>query len=106
MEASSFSEKEYVQNSMGTLPMPPWREDLGKSIACDLFRKFYEHDLYSHLKTLEFRFTRLEVSDRAQALVVYNSIFVRRLERDDAPRPEDGGFAVVCEHKWPTADVE
>lgn len=55
MEASDFSEKEYVQNSMGTLPMPPWRENLGKSIACDLFRKFYEHDPYSHLETLEFR---------------------------------------------------
>ena len=55
---------------------------------------------------IQHRFTRLEASDRAQALVVYNSIFVRRLERDDAPRSEDGSFAVECEHKWPSIDIE
>ena len=101
INASAFSE-ESKQDAWGTLPIPPWKETLAKSIACDMFRKFFYHDAYSLLKTLELRFSRLRLGDRGEVWTVNNSIFVHRLERDDSPRPEDGGFEVDCEHKWPT----
>ena len=104
MAASDFSEIDHQYSATSTLPLPPWKEDLARFIASDLFGKFYEHHPYSHLRILELRFARLEISDGAQAKAVYNSVFVRRLKRDDAPRPEDGGFTVECEHKWPTEE--
>lgn len=80
--------------------MPPLNEDLAQEISRRLFKGFFENNAYARLRELEVCFKHQEVEDRCQRFDVEQSVKVRRLERDDAPSPLEGGFEVESDGKW------
>lgn len=99
-EAASDFAGEYRQDAQGSVPTPPFNEKLGREVTTSLFRSFFENDAYARLTELEVSFTHVKVYDRGQHEDIEFPIKVRRLERDDAPSPLDGGFTVECQGKW------
>ncbi|KAI9873654.1 MAG: hypothetical protein M1830_010744, partial [Pleopsidium flavum] len=100
--ASGFSD-EYKYDVWGSVCPPPLKEDRGNEVLTGLFRQVFKVDPYAFLTHLEVCFTRLDISDRMDSYIVENPIWVRRLERDDAPRPDEGGFRVDCIGSWRVA---
>ena len=99
-ESASDFAAEYHQTTWGEVPTPPFNEQLGREVTTDLFKSIFENDPYAHLEDLQVVFTRTEVYDRGQSSDIEFPIKVRRLERDDAPSPGEGGFSVKCKGKW------
>ena len=98
-DASDFA-AEYHQTTWGEVPTPPLNDQLARTLTTDLFKNFFVNDAYARLADLEVVFTRIEVYDRGQSSDIEFPIKFRRLERDDAPSPVDGGFTVECQGKW------
>ncbi len=85
---------------MGTVPTPPLNVAHAKDVAIGFFREVIRNDPNSRLRELHVCFTRLEEYDRGQTCPVTWPMCVRRLERDDAARLEDGEYEFESEGKW------
>jgi len=79
---------------------PKLDETRGREVASSLFKSFFMNDAYACMADLEVQFIRREVDGGGPSRDRKFPIKIRRLERDDAPRPADGGFSVECEGKW------
>ena len=80
--------------------MPHLNEELAREVASSLFKSFFELDPYAQLTALEVCFLHQEKWDRGQTFDVQHPIWIRRLERDHAPSPVDGGFTIESQGKW------
>lgn len=85
--------------------MPPFNVKPAKKVTTDLFKTFFAHNPYSRLTSLEVCFLRHRREDRGQRFEMKSSIKIKRLERDDAPSPLDGGFVVDADGEWLHCDL-
>ncbi|KAL8754836.1 MAG: hypothetical protein Q9199_004057 [Rusavskia elegans] len=85
-EVSDFA-KEYLVDPEEGGHMPLFDVKPAKKVTTDLFKSFFAHNPYSCLTSLE------------------SSIKIKRLERDDAPSPLDGGFVVDADGEWLHCDL-
>lgn len=99
-ERSAFC-AEYHQDMMGSVRMPPLNNLKARDVAIRLFKSFFLHDRYAYLTTLEVCFKHQRQEDRGQKFEVEIPVKVKRMVRDDAPSPLDGGFTVDIRSKWP-----
>jgi hypothetical protein len=97
--ASDFSD-EYEHDVWGEVRPPPLKKDRSNEVVTNLFQQVFKNDPYAFLTHLEVCFTRLDIFDRMDSCIVENPIHVRRLERDDAPKPDQGGLSLECKGKW------
>ncbi|KAL8868427.1 MAG: hypothetical protein Q9174_005000 [Haloplaca sp. 1 TL-2023] len=84
--------------------------DVARSVSIELFQSFFQNDLDCPLRFLEVCFQHLlllkpknwipKVGEDLRVLPVQNLIRIRRLDRDDAPHPLDGGFTVDSHEDW------
>ena len=82
------------------LPIPELNEGLGREVTTSLFKSFFVKDPYARLIDLEVCFTRIETYDRGQNTEIEFPIKIRKLERDDAPSPLNGGFTIESKGRW------
>ena len=74
--------------------LPPLNVALVKALTSRLFKRFFEANLDASLKELVCYFSELG----RNGAIFYWPVRVKRLERDDAPLPAEGSFAVECGH--------
>ncbi|KAL8784321.1 MAG: hypothetical protein Q9213_004030 [Squamulea squamosa] len=98
-DASDFSAA-YHQDVMGTVPMPDLKFAASKKVTEDLFKAFYVNNPYSSLTSLEVCFLRHLHEDRGQQYANKNPFRIQRLERDDSPSPQDGGYIMDAPGVW------
>ncbi|KAH0566254.1 hypothetical protein GP486_000352 [Trichoglossum hirsutum] len=99
IEACDFSD-EYRYDVWGAELPPPLIRDKCNDLAVSLFQQFFKNNLHSLLTHLEVCFIRLDIWDSIDSETVINPLHVRRSERDDAPRPGEGGFRVEFVSRW------
>ena len=58
------------------------------------------NDPYARLIDLEVCFTRIETYGGGQNTGIEFPIKIRKLERDDAPSPLNGGFRIESKGRW------
>ena len=98
-DASDFAAA-YYQRVWGELPIPELNEGLGREVATSLFKSFFVNDPYARLIDLEVCFTCIDTYDRGQNTEMEFSIKIRKLGRDDAPSPLNGGFTIESKGRW------
>lgn len=89
---------EYPEHEWGDIS--PVDETLGREVASSYFKSFFKNDASARLANLEVRFICREIIGGGLNVDSKYPIRIRRLERDDAPSPVDGGFSVECEGRW------
>lgn len=75
-------------------------------VAIELFQAMYRIHKDASLRVLELCFVTLDIGDRGESEIVQHSIRVRRMERDDAPEPKNGGFEVESDGGWRLGPME
>ncbi|KAL9029614.1 MAG: hypothetical protein Q9180_007008 [Flavoplaca navasiana] len=104
-EVTDFAAAYHVDPYDGGSDFPPLNIGLAIEVTTGLFKSFFAHSAYACLTKLEVCFLRHQCEDRGQRFEYQNSIQVRRLERDDAPSPLNGGYVVVGDGKWVDCDM-
>ncbi|KAL8849421.1 MAG: hypothetical protein Q9221_005593 [Calogaya cf. arnoldii] len=103
--ATDFAEEYHVDPYHGGDNVLPPLTTLARGVTTDLFESFFRHNAYARLTSLEVCFLRHRYEDRGQRFDMTNSIKIKRMERDDAPSPLDGGYVVETDGKWVEYDV-
>ena len=97
MEASEFSGECGPSVGMGT-DLPPLDETLGRKVTIDTFGAFFINDPNARLNYLEVCFTRT-IGEIWNPSVSF-PIGIQRVERDDAPSRDQGGFNLGSSGGW------
>ena len=90
----------YKYNATVRVKRPVLLRDPVIKLATDLFEQVFKNDPYASLKELEISFVTLEIGDRMDSWIVEDPIKVKKLERDDAKSPAEGGFSVDYRGTW------
>ncbi|KAL8696276.1 MAG: hypothetical protein Q9224_002883, partial [Gallowayella concinna] len=104
--ASDFS-KEYKtgRTPLDHLYFPRFKVNTASKATQRFFKAFFTNNPYAHLTSLEVCFLRLRECSHRRRESHETSITIKRLERDDAPSPLEGGYTVVAPGKWEECDV-
>lgn len=81
--------------------MPPLNNLKARDTAINLFKSFFIHNEYAYLTELEICFKHQRQEDRGQRFEVEIPVKIKRMVRDDAPSPLEGGFTVGTRTRWP-----
>ncbi|KAL8671694.1 MAG: hypothetical protein Q9168_003816 [Polycauliona sp. 1 TL-2023] len=96
-DASDFSEEYPTTRREGNaLKFPRLKVGTASKTAEGFFKAFFIRNPYARLRSLEICFLRMIQFSHGRREPCERSIFVSRLERDDAPNPLEGGYQVVA----------
>jgi len=79
---------------------PQLKRHKALEFTAGIFHDVFRNDQYVFLALLEFGLTRLSIEDRGQSSVLEWTMYVKRMEKDDALKRVDGGYTVAYADSW------